>query len=86
MGLEGHYKRLLSQVTKTSLYFSGRGSCPPPERLDYGFIHGQQFWEGEHVSFSCKPGYRLSGSSERKCLKNGAWTGHQPKCHRGNAK
>ena len=47
---------------------------------EHGFIYGQQFWGGEHVSFSCKPGYFLSGSSERRCLRNGTWTKEQPKC------
>lgn len=26
------------------------------------------------------PGYWLDGSIERRCLKNGTWTGNQPKC------
>lgn len=50
------------------------------ESPEHGFIHGQQFWEGEHVSFSCRPGYWLDGSAELHCLRNGTWTESKPKC------
>ena len=61
-------------------FWLGRKICPPPERLELGFIHGQQFWEGRKVLYSCEPGYWLSGSLERHCLKNGSWSGNQPSC------
>lgn len=58
----------------------GRRTCPSIESLQHGFTHGQQFWEGKHVSFTCNPGYCLKGSSERVCLEKGSWTGVQPSC------
>ena len=58
----------------------GRRTCQSLESPEHGFIHRQQFWKGEHVSFSCRPGYWLEGSLERRCLKNGTWTGDQPRC------
>jgi len=59
---------------------SCRKTCPPPESLKLGFIHGQQFWEGRKVLYSCEPGYWLTGSPERHCLKNGSWSENQPSC------
>ena len=63
-----------------ALFNLGRRICPRLKSLENGFIHGQHFWEGNHVSFTCKPGYWLSGSTERNCLENGTWTGEQPLC------
>lgn len=54
--------------------------CPSLKKLENGFTHGQQNWEGERISFSCQQGYLLRGSSERHCLGNGSWTGEQPTC------
>lgn len=54
--------------------------CPPLNKLENGFSHGQQNWEGERISFSCKPGYWLRGPLERHCLGNGSWTGEMPSC------
>ncbi|XP_022799718.1 sushi, von Willebrand factor type A, EGF and pentraxin domain-containing protein 1-like [Stylophora pistillata] len=68
----------LGDVTSSKL-------CPPLRKPVNGFIHGQQNWEGEHISFSCKPGYWLNGSSERQCLSSGAWTGVQPTCEYATA-
>ena len=58
----------------------GRKACPALENLKDGLNHGQQYWEGKHVSFTCNPGYWLKGSSERHCVTNGTWTGVQPSC------
>ena len=80
--------RLIGPATRvclTSGNWSGiqpscRRICPSLKSLENGFIHGQQLWEGNHVSFTCKPGYWLTGSNERNCLGNGTWTGDQPLC------
>ncbi|KAL9961676.1 hypothetical protein ACROYT_G030669 [Oculina patagonica] len=55
-------------------------TCPPLESLRNGHTHGQQYWAGKHVSFTCNPGYSLKGSSERHCQSSGTWTGVQPSC------
>ena len=54
--------------------------CQSLESSEHGYIHGQQFWEGEHASFSCRPAYWLEGYLVRRCLKTGTWTGNQPRC------
>ena len=59
---------------------AGRRMCPSIGSLQHGLIHENPFWKGEHVLFSCDPGYCLKGSSERVCLENGSWTGVQPSC------
>ncbi|CAH3046759.1 unnamed protein product, partial [Pocillopora meandrina] len=64
----------------TGVQPSCRRICQSLESPEHGYIHGQQFWEGEHASFSCRPAYWLEGSLDRRCLKNGSWTGNQPRC------
>ncbi|KAL9961681.1 hypothetical protein ACROYT_G030674 [Oculina patagonica] len=59
---------------------SCKKTCPPVERLRNGHTHGQQYWQGKSVSFTCNPGYLLKGSSERHCQSSGTWTGVQPSC------
>ncbi|KAL9961657.1 hypothetical protein ACROYT_G030647 [Oculina patagonica] len=54
--------------------------CPSLESLRNGHTHGQKYWEGKRVSFTCNPGYWLKGSSERHCQSSGTWTGVQPSC------
>ena len=61
----------------------GHRVCHPLKKLENGFIYGQQNWEGERISFSCRPGYWLKGPSERHCLGNGLWTGKMPTCQFG---
>ena len=34
----------------------------------------------DQCSFSCDPGYELTGSSTRKCLSNGSWSGADVTC------
>ena len=62
------------------ILIQGRRMCPALENPEHGFIHGNHFWEGENVYFSCKPGYWLNGSSDRHCSLNGIWTEEKPKC------
>ena len=50
------------------------------ENPEYGFAHGQQYWEGKHILFTCDPGYRLNGCSELRCSANGTWSGVRPSC------
>ena len=34
----------------------------------------------DHCSFTCDPGYQLTGSSSRQCLSNGSWSGSDVTC------
>lgn len=48
-------------------------------------LNGNMKCTGEQVtdetcSFSCQPGYNLTGSAERKCQPNHAWTGELAGC------
>ena len=56
------------------IFIEGRRMCPALENPEHGLIHGNHFWEGENVSFSCKPGFSLTGSSDRHFSLNGTWT------------
>lgn len=64
-------------------FLAGHRVCPPLNKLENGFIYGQQNWEGEWISFSCRSGYWLRGPSERHCLSIGSRTGKQPNCPLG---
>ena len=33
-----------------------------------------------NVSFTCRSGFILVGSSQRTCLRNGTWSGEEPTC------
>ena len=42
------------------------------------WVDGRSY--GDDVSYSCKIGYDIVGSSQRKCDENGQWTGSHPFC------
>lgn len=64
------------------ILFSSGQDCgllrPPPN----GWIFGSKTTHPHSVIFSCGVGFTLDGSSERTCLRNGSWSGQQPKCRR----
>ena len=62
------------------IFIEGRRMCPALENPEHGLIYGNRFWEGENVYFRCKPGFSLTGSSDRHCSLNGTWTEEKPKC------
>ena len=38
------------------------------------------FYPGEEVTYSCQPGYVLTGSEGRQCQEDGSWSGVLPAC------
>ena len=55
------------------------GLLRPPHN---GWIFGSETTHPHSMMFSCGSGFTLDGSSERTCLRNGSWSGQQPKCLR----
>lgn len=53
------------------------GKLLPPEN---GWMFGSDTSHPSVIVFSCARGYSLEGSTERTCLRNGSWSGQQPKC------
>lgn len=53
------------------------GLLSPPE---HGWMFGSKTTHPHNVSFTCRTGYRLVGPTQRTCLRNGSWSGYQPKC------
>lgn len=49
--------------------------CLFMENLEYGFVYGQQYWEGKYILFICDFGYCWNGCFEFCCLVNGIWLG-----------
>ena len=56
--------------------------CPAVAAPSHGFLsqgtNPRSF--GTVVTFGCKPGYVLQGSSSAKCLGDGSWSSPAPKC------
>ncbi|XP_020492257.2 sushi domain-containing protein 2 [Labrus bergylta] len=53
------------------------GWLPTPRN---GKKNGTHYLEGNTLSFTCREGHILYGSSERTCLHDGVWTGEQTYC------
>lgn len=79
--LQNLYKHIkLSIVTYlVSKYFSG---CIPPDSPLNGEVAINGMKTEARLSYSCNPGYEISGESERKCLASGNWSAGEPKCER----
>jgi CUB/sushi domain-containing protein len=54
--------------------------CGKLDSLSHGTKSGTSTSYGTKVTFTCNPGYRLSGSSSRTCRADGTWEGIQPTC------
>ena len=66
-----------------SLGFSKKPlSCGSPGQVANSVrtVTGQSV--GQTVTFKCNPGYRMSGSSIRRCLQVGRWSHSLPTCKR----
>ncbi|KAL3876057.1 hypothetical protein ACJMK2_033942 [Sinanodonta woodiana] len=61
------------------LYQCNDTMCPYPN-IPNGLADGTNLSVGSSIKFSCKSGYMLIGNPDRSCMKNGAWSGAEPKC------
>ena len=57
-------------------------TCPDPGSPEKGFREDrlEEFIVGTEVEIGCEINTKLNGTSKRKCLPSGAWTGEQPTC------
>ncbi|XP_013393808.1 sushi, von Willebrand factor type A, EGF and pentraxin domain-containing protein 1 [Lingula anatina] len=58
----------------------GHISCGDPGTPQYGERIGNSFKFNDVVTYRCKEGYRLLGSSTRKCISTGTWNGREATC------
>lgn len=59
--------------------------CDPPEdvantTIAYINEDSSNVMVGDVVIYSCDPGMKLNGRSERFCLRFGNWSGSEPEC------
>ena len=57
-------------------------TCPDPGSPEKGFREDrlEEFIVGTEVEIGCEINTKLIGTSKRKCLPSGQWTGEQPTC------
>ncbi|KAI8485312.1 hypothetical protein Bbelb_368760 [Branchiostoma belcheri] len=55
------------------------GTCPALPVLAHGSMYGS-LSTGSTMTFSCQPGYTLSGPSSIRCNRHGAWSEQPPIC------
>ncbi|KAI5757078.1 C2 [Gulo gulo luscus] len=65
---------------ETAVCDNGAGHCPNPG-ISVGAVRtGSRFGLGDKVSYRCSSNLVLTGSAERECQANGAWSGTEPIC------
>uniref|UniRef100_A0A7N5K3Y8 Complement C2 n=3 Tax=Ailuropoda melanoleuca TaxID=9646 RepID=A0A7N5K3Y8_AILME len=65
---------------ETAVCDNGAGHCPNPG-ISVGAVRtGSRFGLGDKVSYRCSSNLVLTGSAERECQSNGAWSGTEPIC------
>nr|XP_037289007.1 sushi, von Willebrand factor type A, EGF and pentraxin domain-containing protein 1-like [Rhipicephalus microplus] len=55
-------------------------SCPEPKQPLNGHVTYDRLSVGGTSSYTCQPGYRLSGPPSRLCGRDGRWEGREPSC------
>ena len=57
--------------------------CPDPKDIPNAVLTTEAkspYQLGNKLSYSCKDGYKASGTLSRECLKGGIWSGSDPSC------
>ncbi|XP_053558647.1 sushi, von Willebrand factor type A, EGF and pentraxin domain-containing protein 1 [Bombina bombina] len=54
-------------------------TCDPPQAIDNGFVEGADYSYGATISYSCMPGFQLSGLAMQTCEDSG-WSSYTPMC------
>ncbi|XP_076046526.1 sushi, von Willebrand factor type A, EGF and pentraxin domain-containing protein 1-like [Oratosquilla oratoria] len=57
-----------------------RTSCGFPELLMNGNMVGNSYYYGDKMTYSCNPGFKMHGPSNRYCGEDGQWEGEMPTC------
>ncbi|CAH3021429.1 unnamed protein product, partial [Porites evermanni] len=77
--LEGSHSMTCHEGKWTSTLPVCKASCKDPGRPQNGVQHGNEFGHNKHISFSCQPGFQMTGSSAAVCI-NGKWSASVPRC------
>ncbi|XP_053819211.1 uncharacterized protein LOC128799118 [Vidua chalybeata] len=86
-GCKGRHKELKrSQCGNGSCCWLGyksfcRVNCGRPEADFNSVVHGNDWWVGSVVRYSCRPGFLLLGDPASACQSDGRWT-PKPSCLR----
>ncbi|XP_032806672.2 seizure protein 6 homolog [Petromyzon marinus] len=56
------------------------GQCQPLENMDNGRLFVTSYEVGGVASYTCRPGFRMVGASNRVCEASGRWSGSVPVC------
>ncbi len=87
-GLERHppakvkYMQLCELVTKLTTHFYLAIICPKLDNPDNGRVVVSGLTPSSIADYTCDKGFKLIGTSWRKCLDNGEWSGEAPVCKR----
>ncbi|CAH3175599.1 unnamed protein product [Porites lobata] len=77
--LEGSHSMTCHEGKWTSTLPVCKASCKDPGRPQNGVRHGNEFGHNKRISFSCQPGFQMTGSSAAVCI-NGKWSASIPRC------
>ena len=61
------------------MFLSFPAYCKEPASPQNGARHGNEFEHNKRISFTCLPGFQLTGSANAVCI-NGKWSHPVPRC------